>query len=77
MSELGTKIKTLRNQAGLTQKQLAEQVGLERTSITNIEAGNQKLHVDSLTAIAAALGYRMVFKFEKLGVPTLRSEEWR
>lgn len=49
---LGQKLRFLREQVGqgaarLTQADLAEKVGLERTSITNIEKGAQKvpLHV--------------------------------
>lgn len=49
---LGDRLRTLREASighskRLTQADLAQQVGLERTSITNIEKGNQKvpLHV--------------------------------
>jgi len=45
--ELGKKIKELRVEHNLTQEQLANALNLQRTSITNIEAGNQAapLHV--------------------------------
>jgi len=49
---IGSKLRELREASGygaarLTQAELAKQVGLERTSITNIEKGTQKvpLHV--------------------------------
>lgn len=44
---LGENIRSRRLLAELTQAKLAQQVGLERTSITNIEKGTQKvpLHV--------------------------------
>jgi transcriptional regulator with XRE-family HTH domain len=44
---LGERLRKLRKRAGTTQAELAAQVGLERTSITNIEKGTQKvpLHV--------------------------------
>ena len=58
--EVGRKIRELRaapagGRATLTQAQLAEMVGLERTSITNIERGNQKVPLHVLYRIAEAL----------------------
>ncbi|MDT4890350.1 helix-turn-helix protein [compost metagenome] len=51
---------------GLTQAQLAQRVGLERTSITNIELGKQTISEPVLNAMAQALGYRVKIRFEKL-----------
>jgi transcriptional regulator with XRE-family HTH domain len=62
---LGKHLKALRKMAGLTQAELAQRCGLERTSITNIEAGRQTLSVQRINAIAAALGYRVKVKFER------------
>ena len=53
--EVGHKIKTRREQCGLTQEALASQVSLTRTSITNIEKGRQKLLLHTLIDIANAL----------------------
>lgn len=60
---IGGIIKAMRRQCGMTQKQLGELVGLERTSITNIEAGNQVLSVTTITAIADALGCDVKVRF--------------
>ncbi len=60
---IGGIIKAMRRQCGMTQKQLAELVGLERTSITNIERGNQVLSVTTITAIADALGCDVKVRF--------------
>jgi len=49
---LGSAIRGARERAGLTQDELARGVGLSRTSVTNIEAGRQRLLVDQLEAIA-------------------------
>ena len=45
--ELGKKIKTLRQENNVTQAALAKALNLQRTSVTNIEAGNQSapLHI--------------------------------
>jgi transcriptional regulator with XRE-family HTH domain len=44
-----------RERAKLTQDELAQRVGLTRTSISNIEGGRQKIQVHTLYAIAEAL----------------------
>lgn len=54
--DLGQKIRECRRIAGLTQLHLANRMGLSRTSITNIEKGNQKLSLFSLYSIALELG---------------------
>jgi ribosome-binding protein aMBF1 (putative translation factor) len=41
--ELGTLIRERRERRGLSHQKLAQKLGLKRTSITNIEAGNQRL----------------------------------
>ena len=53
---LGARIRELRG--ALPQEQLAKAVGLTRTSIVNIESGQQKLLVHNLFRIAAVLGIR-------------------
>jgi DNA-binding XRE family transcriptional regulator len=63
---LGANFKALRKMKGMTQAQLAQAVGLERTSITNIEKGNQTLTDVMATRMAEVLGYRIVVKFERL-----------
>jgi transcriptional regulator with XRE-family HTH domain len=62
---LGKHIKAMRKIAGMTQAELAAASGLERTSITNIERGNQQLTSKTLTDIADALGYRIKVSFIK------------
>jgi len=58
--EVGQKIRQLRetqtgSRARLTQAELAEMIGLKRTSITNIERGNQKVPLHVLYRICEAL----------------------
>jgi len=52
---MGTRIRTLRLDAGLVQAQLARMSGLSRASITNIEAGTQAPPPYRLALIAQAL----------------------
>lgn len=53
---IGQLIRAARLNAGLTQEALASQLGLTRTSITNIEVGRQRIQVHMLLDIAARLG---------------------
>lgn len=50
----------------MTQADLAALVGLERTSITNIEKQNQAVTDIMAAKIAEALGYKIVVRFERL-----------
>ncbi len=52
---VGQQIRKARKEHGLTQAQLATNVSLTRTSITNIEHGRQKLLLHTLYEIANAL----------------------
>jgi transcriptional regulator with XRE-family HTH domain len=56
--EFGNELRSARGSSGLTQEQLAGQVGLTRTSITNIEAGRQQVSLHQLYQLAAAVGKR-------------------
>ncbi len=52
---VGEKIRMARQAVGINQEALAIAVDLQRTSITNIEAGNQKVPIYTLYKIAEAL----------------------
>jgi transcriptional regulator with XRE-family HTH domain len=54
-STLGARICEARKAARLTQEQVADQVGLARTSITNIEKGRQPVQVHLLVELAHVL----------------------
>jgi transcriptional regulator with XRE-family HTH domain len=55
---IGRRVRAAREQAKRSQGELAQRVGLTRTSITNIERGRQKIQVHTLYAIAEALNVR-------------------
>ncbi len=52
---VGERIKALRKQAGLTQEQLAEQVGLDARHLSRLEVGRHFPSLDSLERIAQEL----------------------
>lgn len=54
-STVGGYIKQRRTHYGITQAELAEKVGLTRVSITNIEAGRQRVLLHTLIDILAVI----------------------
>lgn len=52
--QFGAKIESIRIATGVSQEELAKRVGLKRTSITNIEAGRQRILLDDVEKFAAA-----------------------
>ncbi|MDT3438733.1 helix-turn-helix domain-containing protein [Pseudofrankia sp. BMG5.37] len=70
----GAAVRQARRRQGMTQAELADRLGLARTSISNIESGAQNLPIGTLPGLAAALGAqadRLVR--EALGLPTSSS----
>lgn len=53
---LGAKIEVVRTTLGWTQLELAQKVGLTRTSIVNIEAGRQRILLHDVDKLATAFG---------------------
>lgn len=57
MSALGQEIKRIRTESKLTQKQLAEKIGLAQPTVAFLENGrNQSFSVETLFALSRALG---------------------
>ena len=53
---IGLRIMALRKLAGLTQEQLSERAGLQRSHISKIEAGRYAVTFETIQQIAEALG---------------------
>lgn len=53
----------MRNQAGLTQEQLAEKVGTKKSYISRIENGKSDIQVGTLFRIFMGLGRRATLSF--------------
>jgi transcriptional regulator with XRE-family HTH domain len=56
ISPFGVKLKVLREAAGLTQGQLAEQAGMHKFGIAKLEQGTREPSWDTVQALAKALG---------------------
>ena len=61
---IGARIKELRKNAGLTQEQLAEQVGLDARHLSRLEVGRHFPSLDSLERIAQALNLPLAEFFQ-------------
>jgi len=55
-AQLGARIAQLRKEQGITQVQLAEQLGVSQQTITAYEVGRRRIQVSALPVIAQALG---------------------
>ena len=53
---IGQRVRILRTQAGLTQQELADRAGLQRTHIERIEDGAFGSQVETIQQVAEALG---------------------
>lgn len=53
---IGQRIAQLRKLTGLSQEQLSERAGLQRTHVSRIEAGKYAVMLETIQAIAEALG---------------------
>jgi transcriptional regulator with XRE-family HTH domain len=73
--QLGARIRDARKAAELTQTELAAEVGLERSSIANMEAGRQQPSADRVMAIGMALGADprwLLTGWGRIGLPNAR-----
>ena len=59
-SAVGEKVRAARQLRNLTQAQLAERIGMERSSVANIERGNQRLSIYVLYTIGSVLDFPFV-----------------
>jgi repressor LexA len=53
---VGQKIREARLEKGLTQKELAERLGVVKSVISEYEKGNQNLTIETLDKVASVLG---------------------
>lgn len=56
---IGSRIRELREQSGMTQDELAEKTGLKRPNISRIESGRYNTGQDILSKISLALGKKL------------------
>lgn len=54
--KLGQRIRKFREYAGLTQSQLAQELGVDATVVSKIESGSRRVSTRELTRLAEVLG---------------------
>lgn len=63
-ADVGESIAEIRLAHGLTQEQLAERVGVERTRLAKLERGHTTLLVDLLVRVLRSMGATVVVEFD-------------
>lgn len=63
--EIGRKIQRAREEAGLSQEELAARLGCSQSTLSNYELGKRRLYLAQLEAIARALGKPLHYFLEE------------
>lgn len=64
--KVGSRIRELRNKAGLSQEKLALAAGLDRTYVASVENGKRNISIVNLEKIINALGCTLATFFQDL-----------
>lgn len=64
--KVGSRIRELRNNAGLSQEKLALAANLDRTYIASVESGKRNISIVNLEKIANALNCTLAIFFQNL-----------
>jgi transcriptional regulator with XRE-family HTH domain len=73
--EIGKRIQKAREEAQLSQAELASRLGLTQAALSNYELGKRRLDLSNLEKIAKALNRPLVFFLEGSGKATESSSE--
>ncbi|TLS66189.1 helix-turn-helix domain-containing protein [Mariprofundus erugo] len=73
--QLSTQLKTLRKQAGLTQQQLGEKLGVSQRVIARNEAHPEKVHFERILQMLSALDADLIIRERKSANASNRTPE--
>ncbi len=65
-NKLGSKIRQLRQQTGLSQEKFALKIGMDRTYFASVELGKRNIAIINLEKIAKGLGVTLSELFENI-----------
>jgi HTH-type transcriptional regulator / antitoxin HipB len=65
--EFAEQVRTLREQAGISQVELARRMGTSQSAVARLEAGGTMPTLDTLERVAAALGAELVVELRVAG----------
>lgn len=71
---LGQKIRDARERCGLSQEELAAEMGLGQRAISELENGKRKLSVSEVPQLASILDVPLLFFFAEDDNPNIRDE---
>jgi transcriptional regulator with XRE-family HTH domain len=66
LARLGDRIRKLRRRNGLTQVELAEKVGIDRSFLADVERGKRNASILNLALIAEGLGVTLSKMFSRI-----------
>lgn len=72
--EIGLRIQIAREDAGLNQKDLADQLGLSQSTLSNYEKGKRKFYLAQLQSIADQLGKPLEYFLRPITTEVLLEE---
>ena len=74
--QIGKKIQSIRKSRGITQEGLAEMIGIEIPSLSNIETGKYSPSIETLQKLATALNVKVweFYYFEEISIDEMRKE---
>jgi len=78
MKQLGTALKAIRDETGITQDDLAERAGTTKSSVSRIENDEQAPSLDMLERLAAALKvkvYQIMARAEGTALPVAKASK--
>ena len=73
-NELGEKIRQIRKSKGLTQEQLAEQIGIDNKHLSRIEKGRHMPTYNIIKKLAAVLDFD-IFELDKMPVSEIKQPD--
>ena len=66
LKKIGLRIRTLRQQQGLSQEQFALKIDMDRTYLASVESGKRNISIRNIQKIANGLGVSISHLFENL-----------
>jgi transcriptional regulator with XRE-family HTH domain len=70
--KVGARVRAARESGGLTQEQVAQRVGMQRSSIANLEAGRQDMNISRLALVAVAVNLNLADLIQPGDLPELK-----
>jgi len=68
--DIGKKIQKAREEAGLSQEELASRLGYTQAALSNYELGKRRLYLANIEQIARELNKPLSYFLEESGIPT-------